>query len=171
MKKQFLLFTVLFISIFVSDFLLSFYGRNYSFIRVHLPFGFNTDYDYLEGFKIEDEGFIQVLGKYDIINDSIKINSIKNYTFDDNAIYCEVSDQFNKNYILQITYNDNGRKGNMIVYNFINQKQLNKNLYRYNLDGYIIKVLELLRMLFLVGITYLTFQNFIKHKLLKLSNQ
>ena len=136
MKKSLLLFTILFISLLALDFSLSFYGKNYSFVKVHLPFGFNTDYDNLEGFKIEDEGFIQIIGSYKTINDSIIIKRIKKYAFNDTAIYCDVSDQFDKSYIIQIIYDDKRAKGDLIIYNVINPSKINKSLSWYNLDGY-----------------------------------
>lgn len=145
------------ISLLSLDFSLSYYGRNYSVMEVSLPFGFNTDYDNEDGFKIEDEGFIQILGKGDDVNNVCKINRIKRYTFNTNSIYCEVDDQIGKNHILQITYDHKRKKGDRLIYNFVKLKEINENLYWFNLDGHIVKLLTLLRILLLGYTMYLTF--------------
>lgn len=53
---------ILIISFSGIDNTLSFYGKGFNFFNNKITYEYNTDFDPLEGFKIEEEGFIQIIG-------------------------------------------------------------------------------------------------------------
>lgn len=78
------------------DYSLSFYGRGNNFMNVKLNYDLNTDFDPLEGFKIEEEGFIQVIGYNTEIQKDVKVKQILKYSSSSNDIVCEFNDSKNK---------------------------------------------------------------------------
>lgn len=151
MKGKLLTILFLFFIILIVDYKLSFYGKNYGLLSVQLPYGFNTDFDKLDGFKIEEEGFIQVIGKGDKIEDNIVISEIIEYAYDSFGLYCKIRDVNQHLYVISVVYDDNRPMGNKILFSLINFNKLGKELNWITvLNNSSIQLLETFRIILLI---------------------
>jgi hypothetical protein len=81
--KQKLLLIISIISLFILEIELENYGVGYGLFNPNLPYKLNTDFDKYQGFDIEEEGFITVLGKNSILfdekGDTLRVKEVLNY--------------------------------------------------------------------------------------------
>jgi hypothetical protein len=133
---------------------LSYYGKGYNVFRHKLLYGFNTDYDSLEGFKIEDEEFIQVIGSGTDINESIKVGHILKYAEHDSGIFVEFMNSNSKEYVVRVVYDKKGELGNQIKYQLVSNSTVNNHELRwYNVyDSAYARVLVILNLVFKISL-------------------
>lgn len=132
-------------SLITTDYKLSFYGKGSNLLKNNIVYGFNTDYDNLEGFKIEEEDFIQIIGHGTKINSVITIDKITDYAYNSNGIFCKTTDFKKENHYVKVTYNKNKGSANKIKYSIISGDEIKKDLNWYKVsDSQFLKGLELL---------------------------
>ncbi len=128
MKGKLLTILFLFFIILIVDYKLSFYGKNYGLLSVQLPYDFNTDFNELEGFKIEEEGFIQIIGKGTSMDNNVIISDIIEYAHDSFGIYCKIRDVNQHLYVVSVVYDENRHMGDKILFSIVNVNKLSKEL-------------------------------------------
>lgn len=131
-KKYYVLVIILIGLVFFTDYNLSFYGRGSNILKTQITYGYNLDFDNLEGFKIEEEEFIQVIGQGTKINNSITVNKITKYSYNLKGVFCEILDSKNKLRYIKVTYDENRAMGDKISYDLINKSEIDNNLIWYN---------------------------------------
>lgn len=129
------IFIVLLILFFINDYYLSFYGRGNNLLKTKILYGFNLDFDSLEGYKIEEEEFIQVIGYGTVINDELTVKKFIKYAINKNSIFCEVIDKKDNSNLIKITFNENRNKGNKINFQKINNYKFYDTLEWYDLTN------------------------------------
>lgn len=139
-----ILLTLSLFSFVTTDYKLSFYGKGYNLLKNKIVYDFNTDFDNLEGFKIEEEGFIQIIGHGTKINNDIMVNKITDYTYNSNGIFCNITDNKKEKHFVKVSYNKDEESTNKIKFSIISEDKLNKDLTWYNVsDSQLLKILEL----------------------------
>jgi len=135
--KKYIIILILGLALFgYVDYDLSYYGKGYNIFNTKITYDFNTDFDPLEGFKIEEEGFIQVIGYGTTVSDdSLLVNRITDYAYNSNGIFCKIYDEHRKTYFVKVVYNPNGIPGYKIEYDTIAESKLDKNLKWLNVDN------------------------------------
>jgi hypothetical protein len=131
-KKYYVLVIILIGLVFFTDYNLSFYGRGSNILKTQITYGYNLDFDNLEGFKIEEEEFIQVIGQGTKMNNSITVNKITKYSYNLKGVFCEILDSKNKLRYIKVTYDKNRAMGDKISYDLINKSEIDNNLIWYN---------------------------------------
>jgi len=129
------MFIILIIMFIINDYYLSFYGRGYNILKAKILHEFNLDFDPLEGHKIEQEEFIQIIGHGTKIDDTLIVNKLKKYGMYDNSIFCEVVDKQNNVSLIKITYNKNGNIGRKVNFQKITDNNFHKTIQWYNLNN------------------------------------
>lgn len=133
------------------DYSLAFYGRGNNFMDVKLNYDLNADFDPLEGFKIEEEGFIQVIGYDTEIQKDVRVKKILRYSNSLNGIICEFIDSKNKIDYVIITA-DNTK---LLSYKLIDKSEIKGDLKWYNVsDSKYLKVLNFFN--FILKLTLVT---------------
>lgn len=141
---------------------LSYYGKGVNIFNHKLLYGYNTDYDPLEGFKIEDDEFLQVFGSGSEINQNIKVKRILRYAQNNFGIFSEFLDLYNKKHVVKITYSDNRELGHKLKYSIItNVSKLKLNWYNVN-DSYYVRSLEVFNMFLKISFLLILFLIFYK---------
>jgi hypothetical protein len=141
MKTTKYLYVVIFLIflLLVVDYNLSFYGKGNNFMNTKLNYDLNTDFDPLEGFKIEEEGFIQVIGYNTEIQKDVKVKQILKYSSSSNGIICEFNDSKNNIGYVIITAD----KSNLLSYKLIKKSETKGDLKWYDVfDSKYLKVLN-----------------------------
>lgn len=142
---------------------LSYYGKGYNIFKHKLLYGYNTDFDSLEGFKIEDEEFIQIIGNETEISDTVKVARVLKYAENDSNIFVEFMDSHNKIYIVGIRYDPKGALGNKIKYQIISNFTFSNELKWYNVyDSSYVQVLGILNLVFKISLIILIITLFYK---------
>jgi hypothetical protein len=132
---KYIVFLILVSMFFINDYYLSFYGKGNNLLKTKILYGFNLDFDPLEGHKIEEEQFIQVIGHGTKIDDALTVNKIIKYAVSENFIICEVVDKTNNINIIKITYDENRNIGNKINFQKITNLKFDDRLHWYNLEN------------------------------------
>ena len=118
----------------IIDYNRSFYGKGFNIFRHKITYDLNTDFDSLEGFKIEEEGFIQVIGQGTKLSNKAVVKQITNYSYDSNGIYCEILDNNNKKYFVKVIYDEKRPWGQKMSYDVVSKHSIDKNLKWYNVE-------------------------------------
>lgn len=113
------------------DFELSFYGRGFNLFQTKMVYDFNADYDSYSGFRIEQEGFIQVLGSDEVINNKVTVSEVEAYAYDSSGIYSICKDSNMKKFAVKIILDQNRRKGSQLQYFLIDATDIPDDLQWY----------------------------------------
>ncbi|MFK7049800.1 hypothetical protein FLACOL_00461 [Flavobacterium columnare] len=144
---------ILIILFLTIDNALSFYGKGFNFFNNKITYSYNTDFDSLEGFKIEKEGFIQIIGSGTKINNSIEVSKILEYTYNSAGIFCEILDNRNKVIFVKVQYDNKRKPGTRIYYTFVQKSEINKGLKWYKVDNSsFVQLLEILKLVIMFTI-------------------
>lgn len=139
---------ILILLFLITDNTLSFYGRGKNLFNNKIIYDYNTDFDPLEGFKIEEEGFIQIIGRGTKIDNNIEVSKILEYTYDSSGIFCKILDARNKSFFVKVQYDKKGKPGFRIHYSLMHESEINKELKWYEVDNSsFVRVLEILRLI------------------------
>ena len=149
-----ILLIILFLKI---DNTLSFYGRGFNFFNKKITYGYNTDYDSLEGFKIEEEGFIQIIGSGTEVSNNVEVSKIFEYSYDSSGIFCKVIDKRNKVFFVKVQYDQKGKPGTKIYYTLVQKAEISNLLKWYKVDNSsFIQILEILKLCIMSSILIIT---------------
>ena len=150
--------TVLIILFFYVDNTLSFYGRGFNFFNNKIVFGYTTDFDSLDGFKIEEEGFIQIIGRGTKVSKNVEVSNVVEYSYDSLGIVCKILDNRNQVFYVKVQYNQKGKPGTNIYYTLIQKSEINNHLkwYKVNNSAFIqtLEIFKIFIVMFLI--TFLT---------------
>lgn len=156
---KFLISIIIFILLFfIIDNTLSFYGKGFNFFKNTITYEYNTDFDSLQGFKIEEEGFIQIIGRGTKIKSNIEVYKILEYTYNSSGIFCEILDNRNKIIFVKVQYDKKRRPGAKIHYDIIQKSEINDDLQWYKVDNSsFVQVLETLKLIITFAIFIIIF--------------
>jgi hypothetical protein len=144
-KRNIIAIVFLLLFCLINDYFLSFYGKGYNLLGNKIVYEFNLDFDKLEGFKVEEENFIQIIGFGTKINEDIVVKEITAYTYNFNGIFCRIIDKNGQNYFVETVFDKNAEFGNRIKYNIISKSKIDKDLKWYNVsNSSFLKGLELI---------------------------
>ncbi len=110
------------------DYNLSSFGKGHNILKSKLNYDYNTDFDPLEGFKIEQEGFMQIIGFGTEIDNNTKVNRILKYANDTSGIFCEFKDSENKLQYVKIVNEKQGLIYDNIKYELIPKEKIKNDL-------------------------------------------
>lgn len=146
--KFFISITIMIVLFFIIDNSLSFYGKGFNFFKTKITYEYNTDFDSLEGFKIEEEGFIQIIGRGTEIKKNVEVFKILGYGYNSSGIFCEVLDNRNKTIFVRVHYDKKQRPGDRIIYTIIQNSEIHHDLQWYKVDNSsFVQFLEILKFL------------------------
>lgn len=145
--KFFISIIILIILFLILDNSLSFYGKGFNFFKNKITYGYNTDFDSLEGFKIEEEGFIQIIGRGTQIKKDVEVYKILEYDYNSSGIFCKVVDNKNKVIFVKVQYDKKQRPGHRINYTIIQKSEINNDRKWYKVDNSsFVQILEILKL-------------------------
>lgn len=141
----------------IIDNTLNFYGKGFNFFNNKITYEYNTDFDSLEGFKIEEEGFIQIIGSGTKIGKNIEVSKILQYTYNSSGIFCEILDVQNKVFFVKVQYEKKRKPGVRIYYTIIQKSEINEGLKWYNVaNSSFVQLLEILKLVIMLTSSIIT---------------
>ena len=162
--KYLITLTFLLMAFIVTDYCMFFYGKGFNLLNQELTFGYNTDFDNLEYFKIEYEDFDQIIGYGTQINSNISVNRVLEYSFNDSGIYCYIIDNYKQKHFVKIDFDANRKMGQKIVYQLLSDKPITNSTW-FNVNNPLnVFILHFVRLLTVLTIIFVTLKKFIFKK-------
>lgn len=115
------------------------YALGYNISKIpKMPYDFTLNYDQYKGYSINEDGFIQVIAKDDLIeveNYKFKIKKILEYGFNDQNFFVRILTNENRKYYIKLSIDDKRPKGNKIRYDIFKEiDKIKTHLKWYDLE-------------------------------------
>lgn len=135
MKKIYFTVIFLLVAFVLIDYHRALYGKGFNLLHRTITYGYNTDFDSYEGFKIEEDNFIQIIGKGTKIDNAGEVAYIISYAYDDEGIYCKIKNTRNRILFVKTILDNNRSKGRQLFHSIIQKSAINLYLDWYIVDN------------------------------------